>query len=186
MSDILIGLLCLGTPIAIFVWAFFEMKKERKIKKEIKRIQQDPKSVDELVKMDLDNFNPKEYNKGKRTENGENSFQDYYTEFTSEIGGVFRYLNVKDFDNGGRNYLFYIYKPNKYHRDHLRRFVDELYAIYGKDDRGKAKFKPEDDKELDGLEFWDGRRWTKSKIHPSLQIGYDPEDGLNMTIWKKR
>lgn len=180
--EIFAGLFCVLVPVGVILFAvwIFKKKKKGKSKKMVKY-----NSIDELLKTDLNNFDPEKYSKGKDETNisGE-TVKNYYDEFVSEECGVFRYLNIKVFDNGSRNYIFYVYKPNKYKRDHLRRLVDNLYFIYGKDDSGKGKWQHHEDEEIDLDEFWTGRNWYKNSPR-NIRLGYDTDNGLHMSVRSK-
>ncbi len=179
MSDIIMGLLCLGIPIAIIFWAVKATRKKRK------GIDKDKVSgLDEIFKTDFKTFNPEEFEKGSSEESSSGtSIQNYYKDLDPEEAGVFRKLNVKEIGSTGRNFIFSNKRVTKYNRDHLRRLVNKLVALYGKDDRGKGSYTPEDDEEIDQYEMWTGRNWTKNKKYPSLSVYYDEEAGIAMTVW---
>jgi len=188
----LIAWIIVSSPVWLGILVFIKERRKKKTQKKVdenstlydeKKYHYDISNLNDIFVTDFENFKPEDYNKGKRDENNGNPFRDYYKEFDSEEAGVFRYLKVREFETGGKNFNFYTYKPNKYHRDHLRRLVVKLHSLYGKDDNGRGIYNEDDEQAMNEDDFWIGRTYIENRTHKKSKLGYDEEYGLNMTIW---
>lgn len=124
----------------------------------------------------------------KITEEGETEegvqFKKYRKTLNSKEQGLFDVLEVVDFENGSKNFIFSGQQFHGQDINHAKNLVNKLHGYYGVDDMDEGKFNSNDQADLqDG--FWTGRMWNSEPHEPHLMLSGDLEEGWTLTIWTK-
>jgi len=150
-------------------------------------ISDNPKrTIFDFFQIDLKNVPDDSFIAGEIEENtSEQTVQNFRKSLNYKECGLFDTVEVKVIDGTNKNIFFKSFNPDRINFDALKKLIDELYLIHGKDGDNKGKFNSKDKTDFLDTEYYMlfGRNWTDfPKYKYPVSVSRD-EDEVSISIW---
>jgi hypothetical protein len=144
------------------------------------------RSIFDFFEIDLKNIPDESFIEGEVeiNESGQ-TVQNFRKNLSYKECGIFDTIEVKIIDGTGKNVFFRLFSPDRVKFDNLKKLIDELYLIYGRDSDDKGKFVNQDMVDYKDTEFFMlfGRSWSDyPKYKYPVRVDRD-EDVVSISIW---
>ncbi len=99
--------------------------------------------------------------------------------------GIFDMVEIKIADRERKYVILKTYSPENIKIKNLKKLVDDLFQIYGKDDSNKSEFTELDKREYYNRQIYEffGRTWLDPVIHKYPAMLSRTNEKLSLTIW---
>jgi len=138
------------------------------------------KSVLSLIDFNVSDIDLSTYNfLGNETNSLGTELKSFDKDIDSKINNIFDRIELIEFPNGERN-VFFLGKISETKPQDLKKIVNSLVSIYGKDFTNSGKI---DTTELNNIYrsgFWTGRTWDK--VSPTVSIDGITDETIKLSI----
>ena len=146
------------------------------------------KTIKDFFNVQLDNIPDDTFIEGNpETNTSGQSISNFRKSLRYLECNLFDTVEIKQFEGNIKNIFFKNYELDNISIADVQKLVDDLFMVYGPDDKYKGKFNSKDKEDFLSDDFYGlfGRYWgTEGKIKTPIDLSIDRDvNSITLTIW---